>query len=103
MPRARVLTCLAPALLMPVLAACGPVTREQAERECLERARLAAGPRGTVAVGASNRGPYASADIHVSAEYIQGRDPSEVYASCVLARSGQPPAVPLHARPDWKG
>ncbi|MFN3938483.1 MAG: hypothetical protein ACK4KW_13015, partial [Gemmobacter sp.] len=39
----------APGLL--ALAACGPVPVEQAERTCLEEARLAERPRGELVVG----------------------------------------------------
>ncbi len=39
-------------LLVPLaLAACGPMTVQQAERQCFERARLAQQPRGEVAFG----------------------------------------------------
>ena len=34
-----------------LLAACGPMSVERAEEACYDRARLAAGPRGMVAVG----------------------------------------------------
>jgi len=101
--RRALLIPLAALPALAALAACGPVPREQAERECFERARLAAGPRGTVEIGASTAGPHVGADIHITSDYIQGRDPAEVYNSCVIARSGEPPSVPLYARPDWKG
>jgi hypothetical protein len=85
------------------LAACGPIPLERAEEECFQRARLAVQPRGTVEIGASTGGPHLGADIEVSPDFIQGRDPSDVYNSCVFARSGQPPSQPLYSRPDWRG
>jgi len=99
-------------LALPVfLAACGPVSLEQAERECFERARLAAHPRGSVTFGAGTgvdrpaRGRHsaASLDLTVSSDYLMGRDPSALYDACVQQRSGQLPSQPLYTRPDWKG
>ncbi len=92
--------------VLGALAACGPVTREQAETECFERARLATQPRGEVYVGTTTGqggGPYAGGKVEISSDFIQGRDPSALYDSCVFNRSGQPPSQPLYTRPDWKG
>ena len=87
-----------------LLAACGPMTVEQAERACFERARLAAGPRGEVAIGMTSGGKATgSLDVTVSADYLTGKDPSAVYETCVMAKSGEPPSRPLYMRPDWKG
>ena len=85
------------------LTACGPVSLAQAERQCFERAELALKPRGEVAIGVGTGGPRASVDLTVSSDYLQGRDPSAVYETCVMAKSGQPPSRPLYARPDWRG
>lgn len=85
-----------------VLAACGPVSREAAERQCLAQAQDAASPRGTVAVGATNSGPAARFELDLSTDFINGRDPSAVYDQCVYRKSGQPPSRPLYSRPDWK-
>ncbi|MCY1126220.1 hypothetical protein OU426_05075 [Frigidibacter sp. RF13] len=91
------LSCLA------LLAACGPMTIAQAERECFQRARLAAAPRGSVGVGvASNGQAAAKLSLSISSDYIQGRDPAAVYDSCVYQKAGQPPRQPLYARTDWK-
>jgi hypothetical protein len=76
---------------------------EMAERTCFEDARLAAGPRGEIAVGATNRGGRARGEVTISTDYILGRDPAMLYASCVQRRAGQPPTRPLYDRPDWKG
>lgn len=85
------------------LSACGPMTVDRAERECFQRARLAASPRGAVAVGVGSGGPRAGLSLSVSSDYLQGRDPSAVYDTCVMQKSGQPPRRPLYTRPDWQG
>lgn len=92
-------------LVLPlVAAACGPMTVEQAERQCFERARLAAAPRGEVGFGVGSGGrSAASIKLEVSSDYLTGRDPSAVYESCVYQKSGQPPSRPLYSFPDWKG
>lgn len=90
-------------LLPAFLVACGPVSLEQAERECFDRARLAQQPRGTVAVGAGNTGAAGKISLSISSDYLQGRDPAAVYDACVYQKTGQPPRQPLYTRPDWKG
>lgn len=86
------------------LTACGPVSRASAERTCFERARLAVHPRGEVGLGMTSAGRTASKfEIEISSDYIQGRDPSAVYDSCVYQKSGQLPSQPLYSRSDWKG
>ena len=92
--------------VLPSLAivACGPVTLAEAERQCFERARLAQQPRGEIAVGVGSGGRAAGGvELEISGDYLMGRDPSAVYESCVMAKSGEPPSRPLYARPDWKG
>ncbi|MFZ1728240.1 MAG: hypothetical protein WBO29_15845 [Albidovulum sp.] len=86
-----------------LLAACGPMTVERAERECFSRAYHAASPRGKVKVGAGNGGARAVLDLTITSDFIQGRDPSAVYDACVYQKSGQPPRQPLYTLPDWKG
>jgi hypothetical protein len=83
------------------LSACGPVSVQQAESQCFERARLAAAPRGEVAFGVGSNGPAANLEIGISSDFIAGRDPSAVYDTCVMQKSGQPPRLPLYMRPDW--
>jgi hypothetical protein len=85
------------------LAACGPVSVEQAERECLERARGTVHPRGTVALGGSTTGAVARVDLDVSSDFLAGRDPSAVYEGCVIRKTGLAPRQPLYMIPDWKG
>lgn len=85
-------------------AACGPVTVDQAEADCFRQAQLASHPRGTVSLGLGSGGArYAGADVTISSDYLMGRDPAQVYASCVQQESGQPPRRPLYDRPDWRG
>jgi hypothetical protein len=96
---ALALTCL-----LPLIASCGPIPVAQAEKICLERARLAQQPRGSVAVGANSNGQIETAfDVTISADYLQGRDPSDVFNGCVKGRSGQFPSTPLYAQPGWNG
>lgn len=91
-------------LVLPfLLAACGPMAVDQAERQCLDRALLAKKPQTTGFIGLSNRGPQASLSVQVSSDYISGRDPSAVYESCVYQKSGQPPLRPLYTFPEWRG
>ena len=77
-----------------VLAACAaqPVDPERAAQQCEERASAAMGPTGGVTIGVnSNSGPFLGGNISVSSDYIEGRDPMDVYVSCVVDRTGQPP------------
>ena len=93
-----------PLALVLLLAACGPMTLAEAERQCFERARLAKQPRGEVSVGVGTGGRAAAGfELNVSSDYIMGRDPSAVYETCVMSKSGEPPSRPLYARPDWRG
>lgn len=92
-------------LVLPlILAACGPVPVERAERECFDRARLAQQPRGTVKLGGTSTGKVAGGlELNVSSDYLLGKDPSAVFETCVMARSGQAPTRPLYDMPGWKG
>jgi hypothetical protein len=76
------------------LVACGPIPVAQAERECLEQARLAERPRGHVGIMAGNFGVQTSLGLEVSTDYLAGRDPEEVYTQCVMRRSGEAPRRP---------
>ena len=90
---------LALAALLPLLS-CGPVSQQQAERECLAQARLAQQPRGSVGVGIGSDGKVTPTfDVTISSDYIQGRDPSQVYDNCVVRRSGQMPSRPFSSIP----
>lgn len=92
-------------LLAPLaLFACGPIPVHQAERQCMERARLAQQPRGEVGVGVGSNGKTrGSFEIEISSDFIMGRDPSAVYDLCVQQKSGQAPTRPLYSFPEWKG
>ena len=87
---------LAPLLAcLPLLAGCGPVPVAQAERMCLDEALLAERPRGTIAAGMSSTGrPVGGIALQVSSDYLLGRDPEQVWQSCVMNRSGQLPTRP---------
>ena len=87
-----------------LLAACGPMSVQEAERQCFDRARLAQQPRGTVALGMNSSGKATGGlEVAISSDYLTGRDPSQVYDSCVMNKSGQMPTVSLYSRSDWKG
>jgi hypothetical protein len=86
--------------LFLALTACGPVPLVQAEAECRTRADQASAPHGSVAVGISSDGEIATElSIGVTGDYLTGRDPSEVYNSCVYQRSGQMPSRPYITLP----
>ncbi len=92
------------ALLPLVLIACGPVSLAQAEAECVERARLAQQPRGTIEIGVNSDGStYLGGEVGISSDYLQGADPSQVYDQCVFQRSGQMPSRPFYTLPASQG
>ncbi|MBQ2260865.1 MAG: hypothetical protein II336_05810 [Loktanella sp.] len=79
--------------------ACGPVPAERAADRCEERARAAQGPEVGLTLGAnSNSGPFASGSIGISSDAIRGRDPLEVYDSCVFRLTGEMPIRPARLR-----
>ena len=83
------------------VAACGPIPVDVAMRQCVEPARLAQHPRGSVGIVADNHGNIGtSVTIGISTDYLQGRDPNEVFASCVRGRSGQEPLYPFSSMPE---
>lgn len=87
-------------LCLMVLASCGPVSPERAADMCEDRANAALGPTGELGIGiSSNGGGHGSVEIGVTSDYIQGRDPYEVYESCVRQKTGQGPIRPLELRP----
>lgn len=90
-------------LALGLLAACGPITVEQAEQQCLERARLAAGPRGEIALGAGSNGTVGAYRLEINSDFLTGRDPSQVFETCVVGKSGQLPRRPLYLQKGWKG
>ena len=83
------------------LAACDPVpiSPERAADICEAQARAAQGPTGRIAIGTnSNSGPFTSAEIGISGDYLAGRDPVEVYTQCVIERTGVGPIRPPRLR-----
>ncbi len=82
-------------LLLPLLAACGPVSPELAAKQCTERARAAQGPTGKISLGASNKGFQSGIEVGISSDFIMGRDPQLVYENCVFDKTGQGPIRPL--------
>ncbi|MFT5742019.1 MAG: hypothetical protein ACI86S_000074 [Paracoccaceae bacterium] len=87
---------------LALLAACGPpppMDPLQAAEFCEERARAAQGPTGRVTVGVnSNTGPSTDVEIGLSGDFLSGRDPLEVYSSCVYQRTGAAPVRPPNLR-----
>ena len=86
-------------LVLPValLAACGPPTPEQIERQCRERAYDAEAPSGNVGVGINSSGNVSvGVSVGASLDYLRGRDPEEVYESCMIRRTGSAPITPLY-------
>lgn len=104
------LRALCTGLLLPLaVASCGPVPVDRAEQSCLRDADLAERPRGTVALGVGGgsggtRG-FGSVGFEISGDYLRGRDPAQVYADCVMRRSGQAPTRPYVTQPrqGWTG
>ena len=87
--------------LLLLLAACGPVSVQQAERECLPKARLAQQPRGEVGLGVNSNGQAGSrVEVNVSSDFLLGRDPSQVFETCVIQRSGELPSRPFYTYPE---
>lgn len=83
-------------LALGLLAACGPMSPEQAARHCEDRARAATGPTGSIGVGISSGGhTRTSIGIGVTSDFLLGRDPQEVYENCVRRKTGQGPIRPL--------
>lgn len=86
--------------LMP-LTACAPavLSPERAAAVCEAQARAAQGPTGSIAIGLNSKsGPFTSAQIGVSGDYLAGRDPVEVYSQCVIAKTGVGPIRPPRLR-----
>lgn len=84
---------------LSALAACGPISPERAADICEDRANAALGPTGELGVGiSSNGGARGSVEIGVTSDYIRGRDPHEVYESCVRQKTGEGPIRPLEIR-----
>lgn len=87
------------ALALPLLAAAcetGPIPLAQAEAQCADRAYQATRPTGEATIGASSSdGLFGGISIGMTSDFLTGRDPQEVYSTCVVKKSGQPPQRPL--------
>lgn len=77
------------------IAACGPISPERAADQCEERARDALGPTGEARIGTGTNGTSVGLTIGITSDFIKGRDPQDVYQSCVLQKTGQAPIRPL--------
>ena len=85
--------------LAGLTAGCAPPTPEQVAARCEERARAAQAPEVDLRIGAnSDSGGFASASIGLSADFLRGRDPLEVYETCVMELTGAPPIRPPRLR-----
>lgn len=81
------------------LVACGPVSPEAAADQCEERAQRAAGPTGEARIGVnSDKGVVGGVELTIGSDFIRGRDPQQVYETCVFNLTGQPPVRPLVLR-----
>ena len=87
-------------LALLLLAACGPIPLADAERICIDQARLAQQPRGSIGMGIGSGGrTAANFDVTVTSDYLFRRDPDVVYGDCVRARAGQSPSRPFSSLP----
>ena len=88
-------------VLILLLSACEPtfMSGEQAADICEKQARAAQGPTGSVTIGMNSQsGPSLEGAIGVNSNFLQGRDPMQVYDSCVFQRTGQDPIRPPDLR-----
>lgn len=87
--------------LLLLMAGCGPIPLAVAEQQCIETARLAQRPRGSIGFGADSNGNLGtSLSLSISSDFIRGRDPDQVYAACVQNKSGMYPSRPFSALPE---
>ena len=69
---------------------------ERAADFCEDRARAATGPTGHVGISANNHGDVRThASVGITSDYLLGKDPYQVYDTCVRQKSGQGPIRPL--------
>jgi len=83
-------TAFLPLIAFLPLLACGPVSLDQAESACASRAHLAAKPQSSVGILYNSNGTtQIGGSFGISTDYLQGRDPNDVFRACVQDRSGQ--------------
>ena len=69
---------------------------ENAAKLCEDRAHAALGPTGSIGISQSSSGKTRShLQLGITSDFIFGRDPYDVYDSCVHEKSGQGPIRPL--------
>lgn len=79
---------LAILVLFP-LVACGPIPIDQAERACASRAHLAQKPQSSIGVLFNSNGTtQVGGSFGISTDYLNGRDPNDVFRACVQDQSG---------------
>lgn len=84
------------ALPFLALAACGPISPQEAADQCEERARAAQGPTGEARIGVnSEKGVVGGVSLKITSDFVAGRDPQIVYENCVVQKTGQGPVRPL--------
>lgn len=89
-------TLLISPALAGTLAACGPIFPDLAAKQCEEQARSAAGPTGQIGIGVNSDGRATnSIEIGISSDFLIGKDPQQVYESCVRRKTGEAPIRPL--------
>lgn len=72
-----------------------PPTPEEAAQRCEQRAQAAQAPNVGGTVGVSTQtGTSVGLSIGLSADLLRGRDPLEVYETCVIDLTGEPPVRP---------
>ena len=72
-----------------------PVSVKQAMAMCMEPARKASAPTGSVGLGVdSEGGVFSSLSIELTDDYLFGRNPDDVFEECVVKRSGSGPDRP---------
>ena len=83
-------------VLSGTLVACGPISPERAADQCEDEARRAAGPTGEIGIGVNSSGNVTNrVEIGISSDFLLGKDPQQVYESCVRRKTGQAPIRPL--------
>ena len=88
------------ALSSVLLSGCIPISPEAAARQCEERARAATGLTGVIDAGFDQDGPaIGDWEVGITSDALLGRDPYEVYDSCVREKTGQGPIRPPDLEP----
>ncbi len=101
-----IIAILAPCVLIVGLASCKrePVSVEAAMASCENTAlQAAAPPKTTIGFGFNSSGEVRSGVVvSASADYLAGRRPADVFAECVVKRSGEQPTRSLAEQLDQR-